>query len=286
MLVRNGIVGDWRLDDAHFLGSFRLPSTNEKTETLKARNPFPREDAIVFKEDTHEYFVRGEKVPISVTGLIHKYAGEFDAMAAVACMKRSFRWEERQFEFTKDTGEIMTDMEIVNKWNNNGNVQSARGTLFHYHVEQYLNGCSIETPHSPEFQQFLSMYTKVIQPKYTAYRTELCVYSPTLKLAGQIDGLFKDRDGHFVIWDWKRVRELKMEGREPLRDPLQNMGDCNWSLYCLQLNVYKWILEKEYGAKVSAMFLACCHPCRPYPLVIEVPTLDDYIALLVEGETM
>jgi hypothetical protein len=227
--------------------------------------------------------VNGEKVPRSVTGLIHHYAGEFNPVAAVTCMRRSPNWEERQFEFMKVDGEIMTDAEIVEKWSNNGRVQSARGTLFHYHMEQFLNGCAIETPHSPEFQQFLVMYAKVIQPKYLAFRTELCVYSSKLKLAGQIDGVFKDSRGDLVIWDWKRVKQLKMNGREPLRHPLHNMADCNWSLYCLQLNVYKYVLESEYGAKVSGMFLGCCHPSR-HPLVIEVPSLDEEIAFLVEDE--
>ncbi len=87
-----------------------------------------------------------------------------------------------------------------------------------------------------------------------------------------------------MIWDWKRVKQLKMDRREPLRDPLQHMSDCNWSLYCLQLNVYKYMLESEYGAKVSAMFLGCCHPCRSFPLVIEVPSLDTEIRFLVEDE--
>ncbi len=188
------------MSDECFLNTFRLPGVPEKRERLKGSHPFPREGDIFFKEDSHEYFVNGEKVPRSVTGLIHKYSGEFDPWSAIRSMKGSPRWEERQLDFLTADGEVMSDAEIVQKWSNHGRVQSARGTLFHYHVEQFLNGCSIETPHSPEFQQFLTMYREVIQPRYTVYRTELCVYSDQLKLAGQLDGLFKDS---LQLWQFK-----------------------------------------------------------------------------------
>jgi len=54
--------------------------------------------------------------------------------------------------------------------------------------------------------------------------------------------------------------------------------------YCLQLNLYAFILESEYGFVVSSMFLAVAHPLRARGAIIEVPRLDSEIRALVEYE--
>ena len=53
MTARNGMVGDWRLSDGEFMAEFRLPA--EKLETLKRKNPMPREDRIHFDEASYVY---------------------------------------------------------------------------------------------------------------------------------------------------------------------------------------------------------------------------------------
>ena len=54
--------------------------------------------------------------------------------------------------------------------------------------------------------------------------------------------------------------------------------------YCLQLNLYAFILESEYGFVVSSMLLAVAHPLRVRGAIIEVPRLDSEIRALVEYE--
>ena len=85
----------------------------------------------------------------------------------------------------------------------------------HFQIEQYLNGCQIEPPHSPEFQQFTQLFNS-ISFEQQPYRTELSVFSHALSIAGQIDGLFLVQDGTFAIWDWKRC---KTESVFALLDP-------------------------------------------------------------------
>ena len=66
----------WQLSDSEFLVRFTPPP---RQTCLAQRFPMRREDRIVFDESTHTYFVDGAKVPLSVTGVIHRYAREFDA---------------------------------------------------------------------------------------------------------------------------------------------------------------------------------------------------------------
>ena len=276
-----GVVGDWRLSDEEFLATFRLPTAADKHEVLQAANPMIRESRIKFDEVTHTYTVDGVKVPISVTGLIHQFSHDFDPFAAIESMKVK-DWETKQLKFIKDDGEVMTDEEIAASWSRNGEVQRSRGQLLHFHCEQFLNGCSIEQPWSPEFEQFVALHNEIISTHFQAFRTEVSVFHCGLKLAGQIDCLCKDSDGRLVILDWKRSRRIVMESRRQMQPPLHHLPDCNYFHYALQLNIYRWILESEYGYRVSSMFLGIFHPLSECYKCIEVPRLDAEMSLIVQ----
>ena len=73
------------------------------------------------------------------------------------------------------------------------------------------------------------------------------IYDEELKIAGSIDMVFKELDGTLSIYDWKRSKEIVQESRfnEYSIDSVINyIPDTNYWHYCLQLNVYKAILEK------------------------------------------
>ena len=282
MLVRHGRVGDWRLPDAEFMASFRLPTASDKHEVLKAKNPIPEEGRLVFEETSHTYAFDGVAVPCSVTTLVHRFAGKFDPGGALAGMKSRDSWEWKQQQYLKSDGEQMRDEEIVSQWSQNGLVQRSRGTLLHYHIEQYLNGVTIEEPHSPEFKQFLALYHSTIVGKMEVYRTEMSMYHAGLAVAGQADCLCTDTDG-LVIWDWKRVARLRMDGNQQMLPPLHHMADCSYHHYCLQLNIYRFILESPaYGFRVSRMLLGIVSPERDAPLCVEVPRLEQEIETVVQ----
>ena len=77
-------------------------------------------------------------------------------------------WDTKQENYRKEDGDVMTDEEIAAAWRNNGEVQRSRGQLLHFHAEQFLNGCAIEEPHSPDFQQFLEIRHALVCLLYTS----------------------------------------------------------------------------------------------------------------------
>ena len=275
MIVKNGIVGDWRHGDEDFPASFHLPRACDRIDALKKANPFPSDEQIHFDEESHTYTVRGTVVPLSVTGLIHRYTHTFDPHAAIRNMREDTRqnYSDRGF---------VTDDDILRAWDANGKVQRNRGTLMHFHIEQYLNGCMIESPYSPEFTQFLTLHEEVIRDHQIPFRMELSVYSKSLNVAGQVDALFKHADGSFVIWDWKRSKLLRYDSRSQMKEPLDHLPDVNTWHYFLQLNIYRHILQRDYGVPVSAMYLGVFHPTRSQPLCVCVPFMDDEIQLLFD----
>ena len=84
--------------------------------------------------------------------------------------------------------------------------------------------------------------------------------------------------------DWKRVRNIRTEGFDPLRYPFDGLPDTNYWLYALQLNLYRHILESEYAFDVSEMFLAVVHPDLSAPRLIAVPRLDAETSALHDHE--
>lgn len=289
-VIRNGQVGDWRHDDDAFLANFRLPGHDDKTLTLASKNSFPRDQRIRFEEEEHLYFIRnpdGEEVraPWSVTGLVKRYHTEFDAPKAVTVMKRSPNWVNKRHEYLRPDGEEMDTEEIQQKWARNGEVQSKRGTLMHWQIEQHLNGRTIEEPLSPEFQQYLVFREEVMREGgLEPFLTEATLFHCGLRVAGQADLLCKDADGNIAILDWKRSKEIKRHGfrGERMLPPVSNLPDCNFFHYALQLGVYRYILETEYGVTVSRMLLGVFHPTRRQAEVVEVPRLDAEISRIVE----
>lgn len=222
------------------------------------RNPMPREDRIVFHEETHTYRVDGIKAPRSVTGLVHEYqSGSFDPAVAVETMKRGKNWPIRRDEFVTDCGRDMTNEEICALWMHSGKVASARGTLLHYQAEAYLNGMVVEEPHSPDFQRFLLISNALWEIGWKPFRTEVCLVHIGLCVCGQLDALFCNDAGELCLLDWKRSKCVIFENRfRALKEPLNLMDDCNGFLYALQLNTYRRPWE-QYNT-LSECCVMCC----------------------------
>ena len=147
-----------------------------------------------------------------------------------------------------------------------------------------MNGVEIPEPHSPEFKQVRAIFQALLLRGMTPHRTELCIFHFGLRVAGQIDALILDADWKLVIVDWKRVRNLRTEGFDPLSYPLDRLPDSNYWIYALQLNLYRYILESEYDFDVSGMYLAVVHPEGSSPRLVAVPRLEAEMRALHDYE--
>jgi len=108
------------------------------------------------------------------------------------------------------------------------------------------------------FLEFWNQHKTILEP----YRMEWSVYIEELKLAGQIDAVFRRKsDGAFFIYDWKRSKEIKYENQfQNCLPPIDHLPDTNYWHYTLQLNIYRYILENYYDMPVKDMYLIVMHP--------------------------
>jgi ATP-dependent exoDNAse (exonuclease V) beta subunit len=260
---------------------YQQPEKSQKTQKthklwqhLTDRNAHPRDEHISFDEPTHKYYVNGTcQGNISCTGFIHEFFGHFDPKATIAKMRKSAKWATSKY-FGK------TDKEITDEWNANGKEASSAGTAMHLAIEQFMHGAieeikpdTFETKEWKYFTKFWEEFGGDLEP----YRSEWEVFTdaidPTnplvterkIKLCGSIDMVYRRKsDGKFVIYDWKRSKEIKSDNPyESGLAPLAHLPDTNYWHYTMQLNVYKWILENYYGLEVADLYLVILHPDNP-----------------------
>lgn len=243
---------------------------------LSNKYPHERDSRISFDEGPHVYTIDGDKNYTSVTTWNHSHFQKFDADKIIKKMMLGKNWKNSQYYG-------MTKYEIKKKWDKNRDEAASAGTKMHYDIECYyneeeVNNNSLEYSY---FKDFLKDYGE-LKP----YRTEWMVFDKKLRLAGSIDMIFENPDGSLRIYDWKRCKQIKKENKwqNAITQCISHLPDTNYWHYALQLNTYKYLLEKNYGKKISEMCLVCMHPENKNKSYIRyvVPDLSKEIKDLME----
>lgn len=240
---------------------------------LSEKNRHKRDNDIVFDKAKHTYIVNG--IPYtSVTKFVGKFFPEFNSSAVIDKMMASPRWpESTYFGMTKE--------EITRKWNTEGKESTTAGTALHRDIERFYDGETVVN-NSAEWKQFLKFIDehKDLEP----HRAELMIYDEETRIAGTVDMLFRDVDSDtnpvnsFVLCDWKRTKEIKMHNDfENALSPISHLPNTNFWKYALQQNIYKMILEKNYGFKLRNLHLAMFHPSKNSYEKFAVPDLQKEI---------
>ena len=249
--------------------------------TLALVNRHERDNLIHFDEPTHVYTVKGSSKGIcSITTFLHSFFPHFDADEVIKNMMRSKKWPQNKWYG-------MTAEAIKAAWNANGKEASEAGTAMHLGIEMVMNGAEAQVEDSIkasiEWKYFWN-YWREDQVTWEPWRTEWEVWDEDLKLAGSVDMIYRNRkDGTFAVYDWKRAKEIKTENTfQSGYGPVSHFPDCNYWHYTLQLNLYRWLLEKHYGIVVSEMALVIMHPNNKNYKRYKLNRLDDEIEGVIE----
>lgn len=242
---------------------------------LASLHAHPRDARITFDEPTHTYTIDGASNYTSVTTFIKPLFDEFDADAVIAKMMRGSKWASSKYFG-------LTAAEIKAQWARNGSEAAAQGTKLHADIESFYNEEPVAND-SVEFQHFLKFNEGL--KTLTPYRTEWTVFDEELLIAGSIDMVYQREDGDLVIYDWKRVKGIEKSSRFAgvgKKDAVAHLPDTNFWHYALQLNLYKFLLEKNYGVRVVGLCLVCLHPDKPKAEVVHVCDLQSEIKELLK----
>ena len=233
---------------------------------------------VAFENESHTYWnVNDNKRYISVTTLIHRYVQEFDkefwsAYKALEKLmpKESWAVEKKSLLNTKkfnreilDTYNISelefnkTQQDILDAWDAENRKSCDRGTKIHEEIEHSF----YDHPKDISLQKFglggkfecKKDYSELdldcgVYPEYLIYRES---DDGILRIAGQVDLIVK-QGNEITIIDHKTNKKIDQKSgfdsttksNARMKYPLNNLMDCNFYHYTLQLSTYAWMLQK------------------------------------------
>ena len=214
---------------------------------LSKINQHSKDKKIIFYNKKHIYYIKGSNTKyLSITKLINYF---FPDKIFKSFNKKTLKGGNVKKYYSKKNLE------------NNYKIEGKMGEKLHNNIDKYLNDCNIIT-NSKDFQQFIQFLKE--NPELEPYRTEWLIYDNKYNIVGMIDAIFRNKKTNkFYIYEWKRVKNIYFN---PIffynygYYPLNNIPNLNGYHYFLQLNLYKYIIEKEYGIKIAGMYICQFHP--------------------------
>ena len=176
---------------------------------------------------------------------------------------------------------VMTDAEIEKGWKKNGSMKSKQGTEGHYQCELFLNGLPCRWWEG-ELSVLFDFVRRHLLPRgIVIWNTEKEIVCVDADLGGSIDAILYDpsTDLHHIL-DFKRAAKLasEMRGYSKMCPPMAHLDSCKGAAYALQVGIYQYILERDYGMKIGDRILLSIYPDAPF--ATSVPYLHaevDYI---------
>ncbi|MBP7359700.1 hypothetical protein [Bacteroides graminisolvens] len=250
---------------------------------------FQRDRDIQFLPFEHIYLYKGSTRLVPVSNIISYFFKPFD----------SFYWSS-----SKAMQRGVPQGQILEEWDEKGARSREVGTFMHRQIENCYNELEYKNEYhfryigkyiitdqyidlGLEHEQFNSFRCK---HSFTPFRTEWAVYDERLKIAGTIDMIYK-KDEEYDIYDWKRSHHIVNSVGEPISTNsyggrgihgLENIHDTKYWRYCLQQNLYRFILEKKYRIKVDKMYLVIFVDNTTSYTKLEVPRMDDEIKVILD----
>ena len=233
---------------------------------------------VAFENESHTYWnVEDNRQYISVTTLIHRYTQEFDknfwsAYKALEKLlpKESWAIEKKSLLSTKKFNKEILDIYniseldfnkaqqgILDTWDEENRKSCERGTKIHSDIENSF----YNHPKDISLQKFGLGGKFECKKDYSELDLEYGVYpeylisieskDKVLRLAGQIDLIIK-QGNEITVVDHKSNKKIDLKSgfdtntkaSAKMKYPLNNLMDCNFYHYSLQLSTYAWMLQK------------------------------------------
>lgn len=207
------------------------------------------EDHIYTIDDVDRY------TSVSKWKLSH-YEG-FNSDKIIDNMMKSHKWK-----YSKYFG--MTKEEIKKLWKDNGNNACRLGTLLHADIEDYYNNEEVDND-SVEYQYFMKFEEKRKENKLIPFEAELQIFDEDILISGTVDMIFyenTDSGPIFHVYDWKRSKhpiKFTADYDNMTTECIKHIPKTNYYEYCLQLNMYTYMLREKYGMNIATMNIVILH---------------------------
>ena len=184
----------------------------------------------------------------------------------------------------------------LEQWDCKGVESREVGTYLHEQIHKYLvrekpdftyhfqyNGEEVHVDKMVDISTEYIYFKKFLnEENIVPFRTEWQIFDPVLRIAGTIDFLSRNGNG-FDLYDWKRSDKIDKYATVWNHgiNGLESVPDTRYYHYCIQLNMYKYILENNYNITINKMYLVVLHPAYNAYQKIEVPSMENAINTIV-----
>ena len=252
-----------------------VPHNIDNTDT-----EFPQDSLLSFEPSEHIYLYDGRIQLTAVSNVINQFFTPFDSIGL------SERVAQR---------DGIAQCEVLEDWDCKGLESRMVGTFLHDQIEAFFsnnpismdthfnyNGDYIQVSKDVAIDEEISYFQNFLRDNpITPFRTEWHIFDLELRIAGTIDLLCRN-GRHFDIYDWKRSR--KASPNETIWrygiNGLEHIPDIRFFHYALQQNIYKYILEKNYGITVENMYIVVLHPMFGNYQKFKIPNMSEEIAII------
>jgi hypothetical protein len=239
---------------------------------------------VTYFDEPHKYFVDGKEL-ISVTTLIHKYQEDFDEPYWSNFKANEYQMEQR----------------IVQRmWTFINNKGTTKGSIIHDYAENLFLNKKFEYPRDMILKKFgfdpvlkeyeitkkhVDNFYKDSFGKLIPIKTELVMFDRESMVAGMADMLFYNvKAKEFQIWDWKTNKKFShnSERGDLLKGKLCMLEDCDMEIYSLQLQMYKYIIEKNTNIKLGKSYIVWFSHNNENYEVMETKDRSYYVNAMIE----
>jgi hypothetical protein len=188
-----------------------------------------------FKEESHEYSLNGNKLAISVSGVIKRFVEKTDFFSIAKSI-------DKKSELPKGS--------TKRRWKLNSEVACAQGDKAHYFGELYAFHRNIEP--TDKLEEAIVAFWNSLPDNIVPAFVELTMYHKECLFGGMADIiLYNTKTEKFIIADYKTNKDLFKNHRGKLLKPPFNMYlDNSFNKYQIQFSLYQ-ILFEQTGFEVE-----------------------------------
>ena len=241
---------------------------------------------ITFVEKNHSYLIDGKPSGSpSVTKILKQFKKEFDKETAATRVAKRMRVSVKQ---------VLADWELNNLYS------TTLGSMIHKYIENYYCNKRVEFEGSfsglgfDEKKQISENLPKLInyfQNFYNDYNHLICVKNEIVlgdiedtRVCGMSDLLcYNTQTDKLEILDFKTNK--KMEKTSPygsLFYPFDDMSEGEINEYTIQLNTYKYFVEKYTNIKIDKLRIVWFNVCNDSYKVFELDDIQTNIKLMFD----
>jgi ATP-dependent exoDNAse (exonuclease V) beta subunit len=198
-------------------------------------NLIKHSNELQYEDTKHQYHLQDKPLE-SISKFVSNFYPKFDSQYhAKRIAKRDGKTVDQVLKEWKDKADKSTIL---------------RGTPYHNYIENRLKGYIVTPPDKEVITQVDCIQAWLKQRRIIPILTEIKTYDLDLEIAGTMDLLaFNEKTGKFLVIDWKTNKEIVTDNpyKKFMFPPFDDLADNNYNHYCLQINLYRYCLEKIMG---------------------------------------